>query len=965
MLDDLRALGHAQTALWRVSSHNDAWRRAPPPTALQRGALPVLVYSSDGGRVQVHGLLEATINSNDQQRAVAALLRPITATTTRRSRLEHVSLENSSWRRAPELARLVFDLQRDETLLTRGIDALTALMRNERALPTWGLADGEQQLAAAKVRYYAKLCALQFALRTDMHRDTFELMASALAAWTAHTVEHCCTSEGDVVDAVCRLGWRLRPLRAPLLASVSAPTTTPASPGRSAPPPAVDWAPQLVHNSTRGRQLLCDLYRRHAPRDSPRARQLLDERATRGMFVHGGRYVRLISDAGSRRLRQSLDAALPALYDPALPCALWLRTAATTSGGESTLALCTSLWEFLAELGVAVRGADTVTVRHEASVFSVQELMFSSGAALRAFVAAWRGVSAASLECEYSVEQALECGEFAPHPHVTMPLALCERRSVQSLTDPRRAAAAFLGSGDTAAHTVPPPSLLWVDPRADEPAPFAWWRLAEWVRRETLRDLRECRAAMPAYLQRLELGSLPSALWTALGATLFNRAQTIALQRDTKPVLVHELSALNGGEFARLADWVGTEVVRLSACFRALVAPAPVLIENRGAGLRAGGKLVFMLSGQHRLWWRDFSTSRRGHGLATLITYCLQTTQPGDALLWLRRFVDEYQRDAQRSEPHGAALAPRVGKRALEETTRSGQETVEQLCRGATSVQDVAREYLRRTRGLEDAPRELIEQNTFLRYKRSVRYYFGDERDECDEPVRVPALLCITERQSAVQFIYLDAEHCCKATHLPQVKKTRGSINFAPRRSDPVPLTAPPNGAHRGRVFLAEGPETALSVACAFPDEPVYAGLGLGFMEHFHYAPPRRGAPDAQADAEHEAAAAAHALTLTLVLCGELDAPTKVHVHKIVRQNVRALSERFARVVLVYPPHGSDYNDFNDVHQHLPGDAGTRLIRECILAQLDAPPPSVAAAVVDLMDEDDEQQAEDAATMQQ
>ena len=891
-MSDLQSLAAFDAVLWRVSAHVDAWRKAPPPPELARArARPVVVYSLlDSQTVCVHGQLRPASCTQP----LGDLLEPASLPVQRAvPRLEHVTLEHSWSRRSPDVSTLVFDLARERPQIIQTIDTLMDLMNNERARPNWGMHTAADQLLGAKMRYYAKLCVLQMDDRTQVHRETCEQSALALSRWVCALVEHCCASECDAIDIVHRLGWRLLPAPAPL------------SHGSDPPP----WAPVYIARNTNGRQLLRNLYRQHAPQH-PLQGQLINESAPRGLFLHSGRYTRLVLDNDRRRLRQSADTPSPVMYDPTLPTALWLHSA------ETSLALCTSLWEFLAELGVPLRSVDAVTVRHDAQTFSVQELMFRNGNDLQQFLTAWRGLDGDS----YRRPQALECDEFSPHPHISMPLSHHDTRTVESLRDPRRAAAlnaVAAAVGDS--HS--PPTLLWLDPRDAERPPFSWVSLAEWAGEQVLRDIRACREAMPGYLQRqLEVGTLPKSLMEVMGVALFNRARMVVVRRNTKAVAKYELAVFKSRDFIRDEDWLAADPERLSAFFRALVATARVTIERDG--LRADGYLTFKLAGQRKLSWYDFRQTRGGMGAGTLLMHYLQLSNPADAYRWLRSWMDDYQRDADRPNPQGAALPARVGKRALEESNTSGQETVERISRGAVSVRDVAQEYLRRVRGLSDAPTSAIETNSFLRYKERMRYNFGDDR----APVFRPALLCLTEQHSAVQVIYLDPDACTKATELDKCKKTHGSVKLSTDRIDAVLLSPGASPATHRRVFLAEGPETALSVVCAFPDEPVYAGLGLGFLKHFHY-------PESAA--------------LTLVLCCELDAPSKVHIIPIVRKTVEQLKQRFAQVVQVYPPRGDDYNDFNDVHQRHPGAEGTAIIRSAILAQLD--PPSV----VDIAEDDE------------
>ena len=205
--------------------------------------------------------------------------------------------------------------------------------------------------------------------------------------------------------------------------------------------------------------------------------------------------------------------------------------------------------------------------------------------------------------------------------------------------------------------------------------------------------------------------------------------------------------------------------------------------------------------------------------------------------------------------------------------------------------------YLRETRGLSDAPRALIEENASL----FARKRSGFQLDSGDV-VAAAQLGCATATRAAMQLIYLDIASARKlAASGAAVKLTQGRLALGAGRYDAVPIVPAPAGVRVPRVFVTEGPETALSVASAYPETPVYAALGVGFIRGF-------GGVDAA----------------EVVICRENDA-NGAHIAREIARAKQALATRFARVREVWPPAG--YNDFNDVHQQHPGGAGTAIIR--------------------------------------
>jgi len=214
--------------------------------------------------------------------------------------------------------------------------------------------------------------------------------------------------------------------------------------------------------------------------------------------------------------------------------------------------------------------------------------------------------------------------------------------------------------------------------------------------------------------------------------------------------------------------------------------------------------------------------------------------------------------------------------------------------------------YLRHTRGLIDAPISLIENNASIFYvPHSVAELAVPDAEITH--VQLPAIAFVTELYSALQQIYIDPETNQKAFKAKVIKKTYGHVIIGEDRSDTVliqrcELTA------TAFQFIAEGPETALSVALAFGRlATVRCALGIGNIEKVHTS----ASTAIWCREKEHAGSGVTTETLERVRCG--------------------LRRHHEHVVEIYPP--DDDGDFNDTHKRLPGICGSERIIECVREQ--------------------------------
>ncbi len=352
----------------------------------------------------------------------------------------------------------------------------------------------------------------------------------------------------------------------------------------------------------------------------------------------------------------------------------------------------------------------------------------------------------------------------------------------------------------------------------------------------------------------------------------------------------------------------------LCAFFIELVAPSPIL-KSTATDIRAGSKgaLKLNIGAQYTCGWIDFGGAGRGTNLLSLIMHVKPHMDERAAYQYLADWADQHGADpvplADITSAKPAASADEF-RRKLAEAKRE----VAQFWARSLPLSDPAaewgRRYLLERRALVSMPRALLEDNPSIRFS---------AQEPCSEPPnsKKPALIFFTTQRSAVQRIYLsappddanvDQSPPTKATDMKVAKMSRGCIRLNADQRDVVCLRESSNQQY---MFIAEGPETGLSVALAMPDHSVYVALGVNNIEFF-------GSSFQSIDQ-----------TSTAVWCRENDASPPATSSRILA----GLRSRFPRVIEWFPP--EQYNDFNDIHQKHPGSEGSRIIAESF-ALLDA-----------------------------
>jgi len=859
------ALPWADVPVHTVSAWCTAWRHVPVAAlaAAHPTSAAVLVAAVSAAGTDVHGLVPLlaprAAQCGDALEHRAHLLPHETGAAVPVAPLAHLTLEHTWCRRPHTLHNSVFDPVAERPLIARAIATVDGIARGQAPNVDAWPADEAAQLDCAKMRYYVRMCLTTVRMALDVQRAAQRIGAEALGAWTAAIVRRHVTSAKRAAALVER---------------EQLPFTV-------VPPPAVPPAttcrcghvPLPLHIDEPG--ALAALY---AASSDARAELL-----TRGVHAcapkTGGRWA-LVS-SGAVELN-------PYAYGAALPTAMFVLVG-PDDPRPSMAALLAALYVHGWAPPVLHGLSELWVPSGDAMLWAVPELVWPSGAALGAFV---RDMWAQPSRWRYD-EDATLTAPFVPHPHVAWP-----RHAPRTA---RQTAAAWMAAQESGGLRYHGDGRI-----------LLWQALAAWIGDAVTADTLRAHGTEPP------LAAIGVAVKREMGSRLFTQLSTIASHRVLQTVTRDDVEVFGSREYAQLEAWVAERRDRLCALFHDLTAPATVVVDGH-TRLRADGRLTFVVEGPRLLQWRDFDTLHGGgHGrtIGSLIVYHLKGVSGDSALRWLQEWADT-RAQAEAGEAPAVPLSMRRTTPAdtAPATLANARAQVAQMVGRMSRVTETtaAWRYLRETRGLADAPRSLIEENPALVARARATFATDD-----GAAVACAQLGCVTASQTAIQLIHLDAATARKLTApdgaaLAAVKRTRGRLQLSTGRYDAVPIVAAPAGERVERVFVAEGPETALSVATAFPGEPVYAALGVGFIGGF-------GDVDAA----------------EVVICRENDVGA-AHIEREMRKAHAALRARFVRVRDIWPPAG--YNDFNDVHQQLPGAAGSAVIRVHVETQLMAARP--------------------------
>lgn len=219
------------------------------------------------------------------------------------------------------------------------------------------------------------------------------------------------------------------------------------------------------------------------------------------------------------------------------------------------------------------------------------------------------------------------------------------------------------------------------------------------------------------------------------------------------------------------------------------------------------GSLVVTVKGQKQGLWRDFQTNEGGDML-NLIQHATGITDFKEVLKEATRFAKGYSTYAQ---PEIKASPTHAKENAVDGYTLQKIQKAKNIYQSSVPiVGTLAEQYLREHRGITSP----LYEKTFRFHPNLKNWVTGDS---------YPALLVVAREDNkavcGIQAIFLDSTNAKKAPLGANTKLSRGIIGVGA-------LVHP--GKDTDKIALAEGVETALSIATAHPDYQVHVTFGVG-----------------------------------------------------------------------------------------------------------------------------------------
>jgi len=219
------------------------------------------------------------------------------------------------------------------------------------------------------------------------------------------------------------------------------------------------------------------------------------------------------------------------------------------------------------------------------------------------------------------------------------------------------------------------------------------------------------------------------------------------------------------------------------------------------------GSLAVNIKGSKQGFWIDYQTGEKGD-LLSLIRQAMGISGFKEVLVEAQRFLGGY---SNYIAPQEIKCTQDSQKTDLDAHTHNKILIAKNIYQGTTSIKGtVAERYLRERRGILGE----LDNKTFRYHPHLKNWMTGDV---------CPALVVVardeTKQICGVQAIFLDAKTAKKAPLGHRVKLSRGLVGEG---------VLAHRGSLEGNIALAEGPETALSIASAHPDWNVFITFGTG-----------------------------------------------------------------------------------------------------------------------------------------
>jgi conjugative transfer relaxase protein TraI len=290
------------------------------------------------------------------------------------------------------------------------------------------------------------------------------------------------------------------------------------------------------------------------------------------------------------------------------------------------------------------------------------------------------------------------------------------------------------------------------------------------------------------------------------------------------------------------------------------------------------GSLVITLAGDKRGLWHDFQTGQGGH-LLDLIAMQKNLDKQRDFRAVLEEALkllgtspaDISVQAVTLTAPKSPPKAPNVASQALTPEQQRSLRYARQLARESQPVSGtLAEQYLREHRGI-----------TLETFPDNVRFHPGiySRRNEASHPALLVVAKDNANKVQAVQAIFLD-KYTAQKADVSVKKQTWG-------RPSQGSVSLVKSSASAGVTYLAEGPETALSVYTALNGADVRITLG---KSNFKNIDPKTTSQN-------------------IVLCLDNDGQNP-HSDQLIHMAASKLQEQGKQVWIAQPKmEGQDYND--------------------------------------------------------
>jgi len=237
--------------------------------------------------------------------------------------------------------------------------------------------------------------------------------------------------------------------------------------------------------------------------------------------------------------------------------------------------------------------------------------------------------------------------------------------------------------------------------------------------------------------------------------------------------------------------------------------------------IRYSGGLIVTLKGSKEGLWYDFNEGKGGMPIDAIMTS--RNLDFKEAL----KVAADIAGISSSSAPLNqiSPIQRESSKLKSEQTKQNGQLSAKSIWEGSVPIKGtLAEKYLKKHRGINDTERL------------DVRFWpIGAKWINCKEDGNlenkinpIPALIIpaknAANQLTGVQRIYLDNNTAGKNRFMDNPKLSKGTIEGSAAIIQP--------GMNKSTIFIAEGPETAASIAVSFPSATVIASLGVSNIKN-------------------------------------------------------------------------------------------------------------------------------------